>query len=250
MRSWRPVFFSLTLKPQSHLAAITPGQFVMIKCSDSTDPLLRRPMSVANFEPNGSRFDLLIQHAGRGTNLLSNLVVDDHVDVLGPFGNGFELPKGDEPIWIVAGGTGAAPFIGMLNANRDLAKRITVFLGARTDELLLYKDFFAESGVRLLTATEDGSDGHTGFVTALLEHELGTTQTRPALIMTCGPTPMMREVKRIAKSAGVECHVSLENRMACGFGACLGCVAKVEGESRYVTVCKKGPVLNAVEVEI
>ncbi len=243
-------FYSITLQPEAPLGDIAPGQFVMVKCGNSTDPLLRRPMSVAGFEADGSRFDILIQVVGRGTALLSQLVQDDHIDVVGPFGNGFEAPDNDEAVWIVAGGVGVAPFVGLLNFNHDTAKRYSIFLGARSDQLLLRKNFFANSGAQLFTATEDGSHGFNGLVTQLLEKQLAETDTRPSLIMTCGPSPMMREVKRIAQAAGIECHASLENRMACGFGACLGCVTKVEGQKRYTTVCRKGPVINAAEVEI
>jgi len=237
-------FFYLSLKPDQRFDAIVPGQFVMIRCGEGLDPLLRRPMSVADFAPDGSQLGLLIQQKGKGTELLAELRPGGHVDVIGPFGNGFEPPP--RRVWIVAGGTGVAPFMGYVQTHRAHAANITVFLGARSAELLLMRDAF--SGVTLRTATDDGSGGHHGFVTALLEKSLAG-ETAPDMILTCGPEPMMKSVAALAARHGVPCRVSLEARMACGFGACLGCVTKVKGPELYVTVCQKGPVFDAAEVE-
>ncbi len=241
-------FFYLSLEPDEPIGAVSPGQFVMIQCARSTDPLLRRPMSIADFEPDGSRFGLVIQVTGPGTRLLFGLVPNDRIDALGPFGAGFTLPEDDKPLWIVAGGTGIAPFIGMMGSARGRREDITLFTGARASGLLLYKDYFKKAGVRLFTATEDGSEGYRGFVTELFEREL--ERSAAPLVFTCGPALMMRAVARISMNRGIRCFASLENRMACGFGACLGCVAKVAGEDRYTTVCRKGPVFDVTTVEI
>lgn len=241
-------FYHISLEPAEPLGRIRPGQFVMIRVSSSTDPFLRRPMSVADAAPDGSRFGLVVQVVGRGTRFLSGLVENDRVDALGPYGGWFELPEGAGQVYIVAGGCGVAPFIGFAGEIRD-ACDLTVFLGARTAEYLLYRDYFEKLGARVLTATEDGSEGYGGLVTQLLETDL-EKEVAPDVILTCGPAGMMRAVAAIATGAGVRCYASLENRMACGFGACLGCVTKAAGEDRYVTVCKRGPVFDVTEVEI
>lgn len=241
-------FHHLSLEPEKPAGAIIPGQFMMIKCSASTDPLLRRPMSVADFTPDGSRFGFVIQEAGRGTRLLASLVPGDSVDVLGPFGSGFVMPDGDGSLWMVAGGTGVAPFIGLVNQLKETGN-IILFLGARSNRFLLYTDFFQKAGVTVMTATEDGSEGYRGLVTGLLERELEKGAS-PEAVFTCGPAPMMKAVAAIAIDRRIPCYASLENRMACGFGACLGCVTKVAGEDRYTTVCRKGPVFDVTQVEI
>jgi len=247
-RTLAPGFFYLSLRPDAPVGLIAPGQFVMIRCSHSTDPLLRRPMSVADSEPDGSRFGLVIQVAGRGTRLLSGLVRGDRVDALGPFGTGFDVSAGGS-VWIVAGGTGVAPFMGLVGRSGEAAGRYTIFLGARSASQLLFRDFFDQSAARLHVATEDGSEGHGGLVTELFEEWLDR-EPAPEAVFSCGPTPMMRALAGVTGRHALKLYVSLENRMACGFGACLGCVTKARREQRYVTVCRKGPVFSATDVEI
>ncbi|VAX23531.1 Dihydroorotate dehydrogenase (NAD(+)), electron transfer subunit [hydrothermal vent metagenome] len=241
-------FHYLSVEPDRPVGAITAGQFMMLQVSASTDPLLRRPMSVADFEPDGSRFGFVIQVAGRGTRLLASLAPGDVVDILGPFGAGFAIPGNGSRLWIVAGGTGVAPFIGMVNQLKE-PDNTTLFLGARSNRFLLYKDFFQKAGAKVMAATEDGSEGYRGVVTGLIKCEL-ENDDQPETIFTCGPAPMMRAVAEIAVGKGISCYASLESQMACGFGACLGCVTKIKGEDRYTTVCSKGPVFDVTEVTI
>jgi len=241
-------FFYLSLEPDKPVGAITPGQFMMIKVSSSTDPLLRRPMSVADFAPDGSRFGFVIQVTGHGTALLASMAPGDALDVLGPFGSGFTMPDGGGPLWMVAGGTGVAPFIGMAHQLKE-PDNTFLFLGARSNRFLLYKDFFLKAGVKVMTATEDGSEGYRGVVTSLLKNELANGGA-PETVFTCGPAVMMRAVAQMAIDRRIPCYASLESSMACGFGACLGCAIKVAGEERYTAVCRKGPVLDVTEVVI
>ncbi|MBF0170151.1 MAG: dihydroorotate dehydrogenase electron transfer subunit [Nitrospinae bacterium] len=246
-------FFHLLAETDTPPGKVRPGSFVMIRCADGTDPYLRRPMSVADFAPDGARIGLLIQNVGRGTGLLAQKSVGDTLDVIGPFGTGlFVTPEPGTKLWLVAGGTGIAPFLGYVE-NNDLSKSsagTTLFLGARREELLFFRDrFAAATDLDVALATEDGSAGEKGFVTAAMERRLANGE-RPDLIYTCGPTPMMKGVAAFAKRIGARCMVSLENRMACGFGACLGCVQKVAGKEDYTTVCKRGPVFDAQEIEL
>ncbi len=241
-------FFYLGLEPLEPIADIRPGRFFMVRCSQSADPFLRRPMSVADYKKDGSGFGLVVQTVGWGTSLLSTLVPWDRIDVIGPFGTNFEVPDGARSLWAVAGGSGVAPFLGLIDhAEGDVDH--TVFLGARTSELLIYADRLKERGACVITATEDGSSGEHGLVTEPLVKKLDSGE-KPDVIFTCGPTPMMRAVARIAEAHGIKCSVSLENRMACGFGACVGCVTKKRGEENYITVCSRGPVFDSFEVEI
>jgi dihydroorotate dehydrogenase electron transfer subunit len=241
-------FFHLSVAPASPMSGVRPGSFVMIRCADSLDPYLRRPMSVADFAPDGSRLGFLIQNVGKGTTLLEALRPGDSVDIIGPFGRGvFETPPPGTRLWLVAGGTGLAPFLGFVE-NADLTGvEATLFIGARSEESLFFRHRFA-AAVKLVTATEDGSHGYQGFVTRPMEAM--AEEGAPDLIYTCGPTPMMRAVAGLASGWGCGCRVSLENRMACGFGACLGCVQKAAGKDEYHTVCKRGPVFDSREIAL
>ncbi|MDH5755351.1 MAG: dihydroorotate dehydrogenase electron transfer subunit [Nitrospinota bacterium] len=243
-------FFHLSLTPEKPLGPITPGQFVMIRCGESTDPLLRRPMSVADFEADGSRLGLLVQIAGRGTGTISRLDKGDQLDLIGPFGQGYSVPPEARTIVIVAGGTGVAPFMTLTPTLVSQGKDVHVLLGARTKELLLMEEWFLHAGASLHVATDDGSKGFDGLVTALMMERLDHMEEPPDMALACGPAGMMRAVAALAEHNNIPCQVSLENSMACGFGACLGCVAHVRGEKRYVTVCRKGPVFDSREVLI
>lgn len=241
--------FHLLLEPTVKPVAVLPGQFVMIRVANMLDPFLRRPMSVADFEPDGSRIGLVIKEVGRGTSLLSAMPPWTKIDVVGPFGTGFTIPEGVKKAWMVAGGTGVAPFLGLTeNIKRDDLD-YTMFMGAKTVDQLFYVSRLRDARVNVITATEDGSEGVKGFVTSALIAEL-EKGARPDVILTCGPSMMMRAVAAIAEDAGIACHASLESYMACGFGACLGCVVKKRGTEQYVTVCRTGPVFNALEIEI
>lgn len=241
--------FHLSLAPRIKPPAVAPGQFVMIRCGNLLDPFLRRPMSVADFAPDGSRIGLVIKETGKGTRILSALSPGAKMDVVGPFGTGFAIPEGARKVWMVAGGTGVAPFLGLTENTKRADNGYTLLMGAKTAGQLLYVSRFREGGVNVITATEDGLDGVKGFVTSALIAEL-EKGARPDVIFTCGPAPMMRAVAGIAEDAGVVCHASLESYMACGFGACLGCVVKKRGVEQYVTVCRTGPVFNARDIEI
>jgi dihydroorotate dehydrogenase electron transfer subunit len=241
--------FHLLLEPVVKPVAVVPGQFVMIRCASLLDPFLRRPMSVADFAPDGSRIGLVIKEAGRGTSLLSALPPWTKIDVVGPFGTGFAIPEGAKRVWMVAGGTGVAPFLGLTENTKRGDYDYTMFLGAKTAGQLFYAARLKENGVNVIAATEDGSDGFKGFVTSALTAEL-EKGARPDIILTCGPAPMMRAVAGIAQDAGIACHASLESYMACGFGACLGCVVKKRGVEQYVTVCRSGPVFDTRDIEI
>ncbi|MBF0291749.1 MAG: dihydroorotate dehydrogenase electron transfer subunit [Nitrospinae bacterium] len=241
--------FHLVAEPVVKPVAVAPGQFVMIRVANMLDPFLRRPMSVADFAPDGSRIGFVIKEVGKGTRILSILSPGAKIDVVGPFGTGFAIPDGAKKVWMVAGGTGVAPFLGLTENIKRADLDYTLLMGARSASQLFYAARFRDNGVNVITATEDGSDGVKGFVTSALSAELEKGM-KPDVIFTCGPSPMMRAVAEIAEDAGIVCHASLESYMACGFGACLGCVVKKRGAEQYVTVCRTGPVFNALEIEI
>lgn len=227
-----------------------PGQFAMLSPGVATavpryDPLLPRPMAVyrAAPEPGGAAVEILFKVEGRGTRLLAEARPGERVRLVGPLGRGFPLPEPGVRALLVGGGTGIASLYELAAAARARGP-VLVLLGARTEADLMGREDFAALGVALRIATDDGSAGRRGFVTALLEEALAEPGAAGDLIHACGPTPMMRRAAEIAAAAGRRCVVSLENRMACGFGVCLGCAVPRAGGG-FALVCRDGPVLEA-----
>jgi dihydroorotate dehydrogenase electron transfer subunit len=211
-----------------------PGQFAMLELDPDRlrlDPLLPRPMAV--YRARGSRLEFRFRRVGRGTELLGRLPAGARVGVVGPLGNGFpEVAPRGRPI-LVGGGTGIASLYGLAARSPG----VEVLLGGRTrDEILGLGDFEALD-CRLALATEDGSVGHRGVVTELLEPRGGDE------VYACGPTAMMQRAADLARAAGARCWVSLETNMACGFGVCLGCAVPTDAGFRYV--CSDGPVFES-----
>ncbi len=213
-----------------------PGQFAMLSLDPRglrLDPLLPRPMAV--FRRKGTSVEFRFQVVGRGTALLAGLPPGAEIGVLGPLGNGFEEPVG-HPL-LVGGGTGTASLYEL--AQRGARTR--VLLGGRSADSILGLAEFQALDVELQVATEDGSEGRRGLVTDLLDLQPGDE------VFACGPTAMMRAVYERTRAAGVPCRVSLESRMACGFGICLGCAVPTDGGFRYV--CTHGPVFDAERLD-
>jgi len=227
-----------------------PGQFAMLSpgatgAAPRFDPLLPRPMAVyrAAPEPGGAAVEILYKVSGRGTQLLADAQPDERVRLVGPLGTGFPLPAAGQRALLVGGGTGIASLHDLAAAARARGP-VVVLLGARSAGDLMGREDFAALGVELRLATEDGSAGRRGLVTALLEEALAEPGAGDDLVYACGPTPMMRRAAELAAERGRRCVVSLENRMACGFGVCLGCAVPRAGGG-FALVCRDGPVLDA-----
>lgn len=234
-----PGHFVLKLRSKSISRNAHPGQFVQVSCSQDSDPLLPRPFSFLDCDSKS--FSLLYQVVGKGTDLLSKTKKNDRLWILGPLGNGFDVSNAK--IILVGGGVGIPPLYHLAKTARN--KNTQVFLGARHKSLLLCEKDFKKLKVGLHLATDDGSRGKKGFVTAILEDFLQKNDLSQTHIYTCGPTPMLKAVSAIAKKYQVPCQVSVEVPMACGFGACLGCAVTVKeknSEKRFAIACKEGPV--------
>ncbi len=222
------------------------GQFVHIRCSPGYDPLLRRPFSI--HKSRQGRIDVLYQVVGKGTGLLSQKRRGDQLDSLGPLGKGFEIEPAFNKIFVVGGGIGAAPLYMVAQEITRLGhgQDVTVLLGAKNKELILGKDDFERLGLEVMIATEDGSTGYRGLISNLFQ-ELILSQTSPSVaIYSCGPVSMLRKIAGLSRHRGFFCQVSVEQKMGCGLGACLGCV--IRGTSGYLRVCKEGPVFDAEEI--
>jgi dihydroorotate dehydrogenase electron transfer subunit len=256
-RSVAPGHFLLTIRLPLSFATPTPGQFVMIRDPDRGEPLLPRPISVYGFqrEAGYAIMNLLCRVAGRGTSLFSRLNPDETLTVMGPLGRGFSIDPDVRQLLLVAGGVGAAPLAFLLQEGSllkpDSGKRqVTAYLGAGTAELLTGLNRF-QGFCDLRTATDDGSCGYRGNVTEMLALDLGGYDAKSTLILACGPEAMIRSLDLLLRDTRIRCQVSLEERMACGVGACLGCAVAVrEGEGRtgYRRVCKDGPVFDIGEI--
>lgn len=239
--------YRMTVASEYIAANAAPGQFVSIKCCDGTQALLRRPISICSVDREKGEFDLYFQVKGAGTEILACRKKGDTLDILGPLGRGFDLDIGYRRIAVVGGGIGIFPLLFLLDESKAVVKRS--YLGFRSSGQILLLEEFGERSSSLETATEDGSFGSKGFVTDLLERNILSQEFD--MIYACGPYPMLRKVSEIADKHGARCQISMEQRMGCGFGACLTCACMTYGDGgtrHYVRVCSDGPVFNSKDV--
>ncbi|MCR4892022.1 MAG: dihydroorotate dehydrogenase electron transfer subunit [Lachnospiraceae bacterium] len=235
-----------------------PGQFVMVR-PHSDSRLLMRPISICDLDSERRLLRLVFRVAGKGTEEFSRARVGDHYSIMGPLGNGFplEAAAGKSHIALMGGGIGAPPLLNLLRMLRrradrgDISARISVYLGYRSmEDGLFLKDEF-EPLANVVVSTDDGSAGVKG--TAL--DGLSQAGTAPDLIYACGPLPMLSAIRKYASKEGIDAYISLEERMACGVGACLGCMVKTTKEDHHSHVklsriCTEGPVFLSRDVEI
>ena len=240
--------FSRWLKIEASQTA-KPGQFISMYTNDGSK-LLPRPISICEIDKKNGCLRMVYRVTGEntGTEQFSKLVAGDTVPVIGPLGNGFPLEKAEgKKVFLMGGGIGVPPILELAKQMQCEKKQIVV--GYRDSQTFLKEQF--EVNGELYISTEDGSVGTKGNVmNAIAENALEAD-----VIMACGPTPMLRAIKNYAENNGIECYISLEERMACGIGACLACVCKSKEKDHHSNVhnkriCKDGPVFLSTEVEI
>ena len=254
-----PGYWRMRMTAPTTMLTALPGQFVMVRVTPTIDPLIRRPFGVYDvgvLQPaftGGSAqpyLEMLYRVVGKGTAILASLHEGDLLDVLGPLGTGFVTGPPDEEKLIVGGGVGLAPLYLLA---KELVRHapVRLFAGGRTKDDVLCITEFERLGVECYVATEDGSLGERGLVTKVLCYRLSSTGNAGS-IFACGPHGMLKAVAAIAAERSVPCQVSLEGYMACGVGACLGCVcqgAKHTPETPdYRCVCSEGPVFESREL--
>lgn len=228
--------FDFTVSAGELAKAAKPGQFAHLYLPGKT---LRRPISICEADPEKGTLRFVFQIRGDGTARLAELGMDDTMDVLAPLGSGFDLGDITRKAVFIGGGIGVPP---LLEAAKPFGEHATVITGFRSESSVILKRDFERSGNRVLIATDDGSAGHRGLVTDCLDG------LEYDAIFACGPIPMLKAVDKIAREKNVPCQVSLEERMACGIGACLGCAVKLRrenGAEYYGHVCKDGPVFDS-----
>ncbi|MFH1995621.1 MAG: dihydroorotate dehydrogenase electron transfer subunit [Candidatus Omnitrophota bacterium] len=294
----------MTLAAPAIARKIAPGQFVHVLCSNSAEPLLRRPFSmhrVSHQSPvtshqkkrkneNSGTIEILYEIVGKGTEILSKKRSGEFLDIIGPLGNGFFIPKTvnrkPETSILIAGGMGVAPLValaeGLVHSSKFIVhskkkkreENIIVLIGAKTKNHILCEKDFKKLGAKVLVSTEDGSKGGKGLVTTQLDLSLSTMNYELSTIFACGPNPMLQAVSMLAAKYNIRCQVSLEGRMACGVGVCLGCPVKIKStvdspqsterklrkrdvsddgrrttDDGYMMVCKDGPVFDADRID-
>ncbi|MHB8926999.1 MAG: dihydroorotate dehydrogenase electron transfer subunit [Bacillota bacterium] len=246
------LFHRLRLQAPAVADAARPGQFVHVRCAPpgQWDPLLRRPLSLHRIDRSRGEIEVLFRVVGRGTGFLAGLAAGDEVDLIGPLGQGFptDLAAGETAV-LVAGGIGVAPLVALAEELAAKGAPRVAAAGAQTAAGLPAVESLGKAAGEVLTATDDGSAGHRGFVTEVLAGLLGRV-ARP-VVYACGPEPMLRRVQAMLAEEGRprRGYLSLETRMACGVGACLGCaVRQAKPGTAYYHVCHDGPVFAAEEV--
>ena len=227
----------LRLRSKNQLLTILPGQFANVQVDGSSKTYLRRPISIHDVDDANNELSLLIQKVGEGTKRLAELKYGDKVNLVYPLGTGYTMPAPNDRVLLVGGGIGIAPLFYFAKMLNKKGVRPFMLLGGKSKDTLLRLADYEKQGEVFVT-TEDGSLGEKGFVT---DHSMWKDHEFDK-IYVCGPKLMMKAVAAIAKEKKIWCEVSLENRMACGIGACLCCVEDtVDGN---VCVCKDGPVFN------
>lgn len=229
--------YIIILESADTIPEIEPGNFAEIAVPNTSDVFLRRPISILDVDHEKNTLSFYIKVIGKGTKKLGELNIGQTVSVIYPLGNSFFI-NGTKHALIVGGGSGIAPFILL---GKELQKRnikVSFLFGARTANEIVLIDEFSNYG-QVYSTTEDGSYGEKGLVT---NHSIFKGEFPFNKIFTCGPDPMMKAIAKIAVEKNIECDVSLENMMACGFGACLCCVT--ETTSGNLCVCTEGPVFN------
>ncbi|MGA2821973.1 MAG: dihydroorotate dehydrogenase electron transfer subunit [Bacteroidales bacterium] len=233
--------FILELQAPELLPQLLPGQFVQVLVKDSPSTFLRRPFSIHGFDPVKNTMCLLIQIKGEGTRHLSLLREGDKLNVMYPLGNSFTLPSGKN-VLLVGGGCGVAPLLFLARWLKEQDVKVTILTGWKSKEDIFEKDVYLQCGEVLVT-TENGSEGEMGMVTG---HSIFKSDRTFDRIYCCGPDQMMKTVAHMATKKSIDCEVSLENTMACGFGVCLCCITPTNNGNQRV--CTEGPVFSTKEL--
>ncbi|KUO95581.1 dihydroorotate dehydrogenase electron transfer subunit [Ferroacidibacillus organovorans] len=243
-----PDLYALTFSAPLKLSegGYEPGQFLHLRVTDSFDFVLRRPLSLCQVHVERNAMTVMYRAQGAGTRRLARLRAGDAIDVLGPLGKGFPLHEKDRRALLIGGGIGVPPLVELARRLYGRGCEVISVIGFQTaDQIILREELKAYGRVHLVT--DDGTEGERGRVTDVLTKELCADVSR---YYACGPTPMLRAVQTVMREREIPGYLSLEERMGCGIGICVGCVHTVrrEGCESYVKTCVEGPVFLAEEV--
>ena len=248
---YRLTFYSEVISEEAK-----PGQFIHVRVCVQYDPLLRRPFSIHDMGRIANGVDVLYKAVGSGTRILASKQEGETVDVLGPLGRGFDFELAPRDSLVIAGGIGIAPFPFFVRQLTAVGRPVRVIAGWKTAEEIAGIEEIESFEIPVEIATEDGSYGFKGTVTDLFEEQLKNTQSQSdgIALYACGPEAMLAKVARLARLHDFPCQLSIEERMACGIGACFGCavpgIKKDQSDPDYRLVCKDGPVFDIDEVSL
>jgi dihydroorotate dehydrogenase electron transfer subunit len=221
-----------------------PGQFFSVRITDSLVPLLRRPFAFSAFDPSRCQASCVYQVRGIGTRLLSSVSASAILDIIAPLGVPFPLPGDNQKPVLVAGGIGLGPLLFLADAITEKGLEFDLIFGCRSVE------YFPESlfgGMKVVLCTDDGSAGFHGSVIDYLS-AMGLPEHNNRVLYCCGPHPMLKACNGFSLRHRLDCYVSVEQVMACGVGACMGCAVKVRRPEQFVRACKEGPVFNSRDI--
>lgn len=235
--------FDITVKCPHIAKEAQPGQFAQVAAEGF---FLRRPISICDIDKENGTIRLVFEVRGKGTDKISELNKGDLIDIIAPLGNGFKVLGEGKKAVCIGGGIGTPPMLGIA---KEYGENATVISGFRSASAVILQEDFAACGAETVLCTDDGTAGIHGFVTEALKAVLESKKTD--IIYACGPMPMLKAIVTLADEYGIETQVSLEQRMACGVGACLVCVCRTvkDGKEIFSHVCKDGPVFDGKEVD-
>ena len=228
-----------------------PGNFIEIRVSNQTEPFLRRPISIYNLDKENGILEFIFQIKGNGTNLLAQKEVGDEIDIIGPLGFGTFKIQDYNKIAIIGGGIGIFPLYELVKQAKEQGKNVDCYLGFRNKDFVMLENEFKNVTDNLTITTDDGTYAKKGFAIDYLKEDM--QKEKYDCIYACGPIPMLRAIQQCANDNNINAQISLEEKMGCGLGVCLGCAVKTAKSSKeapeYFHVCKGGPVFNAKDVE-
>lgn len=230
-----------------------PGHFIEIRVIDNIEPLLRRPISIYNINKETGILEFIFQVKGKGTEILAKRNIGEELDIIGPLGYGTFDIKEYKNAAIIGGGIGTFPLYELAKElKQNTSSNVNIYLGFRNKNLVVLEEEFKAVSDNLIITTDDGSYGISGFAINELKRDI--EENKIDKIFACGPLPMLKAVQTLAIEKNIPCQISLEEKMACGLGVCLGCAVKTARSSKeapeYWHVCKAGPVFSATDVEI
>lgn len=248
----KPDIFKFSVEAPNIVKASKPGNFIEIRVTDQVEPFLRRPISIYNMDRENGILEFIFQVKGKGTKILAKREVGDSIDIIGPLGYGTFKYENYKNLAIIGGGIGVFPLYELAKCAKKDEKQVSTYLGFRSKDFVVLEEEFKQVSDNFVLTTDDGSYSQKGFAIQFLEKDIDAGKVDA--IFACGPLPMLKAVQKLADEKDVPCQISLEEKMACGLGVCLGCAVKTTKSSKevpeYLHVCKAGPVFNSKDVEI
>lgn len=248
----KPDIFKFSVQAKEITDTAKPGNFIEIRVNNDIEPFLRRPISIYNMNKDDGILEFIFQVKGKGTKILSEKREGELIDIVGPLGYGTFKYSNFQNLAIIGGGIGVFPLYELAKCANKENKNVNTYLGFRNKDLVVLENEFTQVSDNLIITTDDGSYSQKGFAIDFLKKDVEEGKINS--IYACGPLPMLKAVRELAIEKNIPCQISLEEKMACGLGVCLGCAVKTtrspEDAPEYWHVCKAGPVFQAKDVEI